>query len=528
MLGEPARPGARSSGAAAEPDAEPVGQPGRHRAGRRRRGRRRAAAGGAGRAAGVQPAPSGATHRRPTATPHRRRPGRRQRGADRRGNAVGVVTLVVGIRECGHLKATLCRCSRPGEDRASGSDERDDVELRPLGRTGVQVSELCLGAMTFGREADEATSKAMLDRFLEAGGNFVDTADVYSDGVSEEITGRALGADATRSCWRRRSGSRPAPDPTTSACPVATSASAWRRRCAGSAPTGSTCTRCTAGTSAPRSRRRSRRSTTSSTRARSATSARATSRRGTSRSRSASPRSTAGRRSRSLQPEYSLITRDIERELLPLCRDRGLAVLPWSPLAGGILTGKYRQGEDLPAGTRGGETEEPITFTYRLDDRGVEGRRRGRKVAADIGQDRGAGRAQLGPARSEASPRRSSGPATSPSSTTTWVRVGWTLDKDQRVALDVGERVPARLPVRLHRVRQQQPLSPGRRSVRRSRSRPSGALRVRLTLELRLVQLGVEAARRRAAHRGRPARRSGRRRRRGSGRRRGRSRAGAR
>lgn len=68
------------------------------------------------------------------------------------------------------------------------------MELRPLGRTGIQVSELCLGAMTFGREADEATSKAMLDRFLDAGGNFVDTADVYSDGVSEEITGRALGA----------------------------------------------------------------------------------------------------------------------------------------------------------------------------------------------------------------------------------------------------------------------------------------------------------------------------------------------
>ena len=46
----------------------------------------------------------------------------------------------------------------------------------------------------------------------------------------------------------------------------------------------------------------------------------------------------------SLQPEYSLITRDIERELLPLCRADGLAVLPWSPLAGGILTGKYRAG----------------------------------------------------------------------------------------------------------------------------------------------------------------------------------------
>jgi aryl-alcohol dehydrogenase-like predicted oxidoreductase len=54
------------------------------------------------------------------------------------------------------------------------------------------VSELCLGCMTFGREADEEASKGLVDRFLGAGGNFIDTADVYSNGVSEEITGRAI------------------------------------------------------------------------------------------------------------------------------------------------------------------------------------------------------------------------------------------------------------------------------------------------------------------------------------------------
>ena len=68
------------------------------------------------------------------------------------------------------------------------------MEQRRLGPTGVRVSELCLGTMTFGNEADEATSKAIVDRFLDAGGNFVDTANVYSQGVSEEITGRALGS----------------------------------------------------------------------------------------------------------------------------------------------------------------------------------------------------------------------------------------------------------------------------------------------------------------------------------------------
>jgi aryl-alcohol dehydrogenase-like predicted oxidoreductase len=59
----------------------------------------------------------------------------------------------------------------------------------------------------------------------------------------------------------------------------------------------------------------------------------------------------------SLQPTYSLITRDIERELLPLCRSEGLAVIPYGPLAGGVLTGKYAAGQEPPAGTRaaGGE-----------------------------------------------------------------------------------------------------------------------------------------------------------------------------
>ena len=66
------------------------------------------------------------------------------------------------------------------------------MDLKQLGRTGTRVSELCLGCMTFGNEADEATSRAVVSRFLDAGGNFIDTADVYSTGISEEITGRAI------------------------------------------------------------------------------------------------------------------------------------------------------------------------------------------------------------------------------------------------------------------------------------------------------------------------------------------------
>ncbi len=66
------------------------------------------------------------------------------------------------------------------------------MNYRYLGHSGMQVSELCLGAMTFGRESTEEISRRMLDRFAEAGGNFIDTADVYTQGTSEEIVGRWL------------------------------------------------------------------------------------------------------------------------------------------------------------------------------------------------------------------------------------------------------------------------------------------------------------------------------------------------
>ena len=66
------------------------------------------------------------------------------------------------------------------------------MEFRFLGNTGLKVSELCLGAMTLGREINEEDSRRMLDRFVEAGGIFIDTADVYSHGRSEEVVGAWL------------------------------------------------------------------------------------------------------------------------------------------------------------------------------------------------------------------------------------------------------------------------------------------------------------------------------------------------
>ena len=71
------------------------------------------------------------------------------------------------------------------------------MEMRPLGRSGLQVSRLALGTMTWGRDTDEHEARDQLLAFVEAGGTLVDTADVYADGRSEQIVG-ALGDELGR------------------------------------------------------------------------------------------------------------------------------------------------------------------------------------------------------------------------------------------------------------------------------------------------------------------------------------------
>ena len=66
------------------------------------------------------------------------------------------------------------------------------MRYRSLGRTGVEVSEICLGLMTLGLKTDQEEGSRMIDSFLDAGGNFLDTANVYGKGLSEEMTGKAL------------------------------------------------------------------------------------------------------------------------------------------------------------------------------------------------------------------------------------------------------------------------------------------------------------------------------------------------
>ncbi|KQT89192.1 dehydratase [Marmoricola sp. Leaf446] len=233
------------------------------------------------------------------------------------------------------------------------------MRYRTLGHSGCSVSELCLGTMTFGAETDEAGSHAQLDRFVEAGGTLVDTADVYSAGVSEEIIGR---------WWAER------PTDVTDRVVLATK---------GRFPTGT----------GPNDVGTSRRHLT---RALDASLARLgvehvdlyqahawdphTPLEETLRTLDSFVRSgkvgyygfsnfsgwqltKAVHLARALglaapvtlQPQYSLIVREIEWEIVPAALDASMGLLPWSPLGGGWLTGKYDRDQRPTGTTRLGE-----------------------------------------------------------------------------------------------------------------------------------------------------------------------------
>ncbi len=106
------------------------------------------------------------------------------------------------------------------------------MKQRRMGRTGLKVSEICLGTMTFAGQSDEATSFQILDRAFERGVTFIDTADAYpippdpqTAGRTEEMIGRwiaAAPARDSRSSWRRSAGSGSATVRTTRGYPAAT------------------------------------------------------------------------------------------------------------------------------------------------------------------------------------------------------------------------------------------------------------------------------------------------------------------
>jgi aryl-alcohol dehydrogenase-like predicted oxidoreductase len=242
------------------------------------------------------------------------------------------------------------------------------VEQRTLGRSGCAVSSLALGTMTFGSETDEAGSHAQLDRFVEAGGTLVDTADVYTRGTSEEIVGRWLAARpadvrervvlATKGRFPMGEGPN---DLGLSRRHLSLALDASLRRLRVDAvdlyqvhswdpwtPLEETLRFLDDAVRAGKVRYVGLSNYTGWQVQKAADLAAA---------RGWVPPVT-------LQPQYSLLVREIEWEIVPACLENGLGLLPWSPLGGGWLTGKYSRHERPSGATRLGEDPERGVEAY--------------------------------------------------------------------------------------------------------------------------------------------------------------------
>lgn len=226
------------------------------------------------------------------------------------------------------------------------------MEQRYVGTSGLRVSRLALGTMTWGRDTDEHESRDQLSAFLDAGGTFIDTAAGYGDGAAEELLGELLADLSSREdvvvCTKagisRRTGDRVV-DTSRRAMLSALDASLARLRTdhvdlwlahtwSDDVPLEETLSALDAAVTSGRARY-----------------AGISNYRGWQSARAA----TLGQaRSAGLlvahQVEYSLLSRDVEDEVVPAARAHGLGIMAWSPLGRGVLTGKYRHG--TPADSR--------------------------------------------------------------------------------------------------------------------------------------------------------------------------------
>ncbi|MGH9079394.1 MAG: aldo/keto reductase [Acidimicrobiales bacterium] len=265
------------------------------------------------------------------------------------------------------------------------------MEVSPLGRSGLKVSRGCLGTMTFGNTewgTDEDESQRIVDAFLDAGNNFIDTADVYNAGRSEEIVGRCIA--------KRRS-------------EVVLATKGYNAMGGGPNDRGSSRAHLTRALEDSLRRLgtdyvdlyqlhnwdhdtpidesiatldtfvrsgKVRYVGCSNFYASQLVEAQWAAERG------------AAATLVSLQPQYSLIWRDIERDILPTAIRHGMGVIVWSPLGGGMLTGKYTKGSDLPDDGRlsrgtGMEAEGMRALTF--SDRNFEIVAEVEKVAEQLG-----------------------------------------------------------------------------------------------------------------------------------------------
>ena len=236
------------------------------------------------------------------------------------------------------------------------------MEYRLLGSSGCSVSNLALGTMTFGSESDEAVSHAQLDVFLEAGGNLVDTADVYSAGKSEKIIGRWLASrprEVTDRVVLATKGRFPLDDEPNG---VGLSARHLTRALDDSlrrlgvdsvdlyqahafdahAPLAETLRTFDGFIRSGKIRYYGLSNFTGWQLTKAVHLARALNLAGPV----------------TLQPQYNLLVREIEWEIVPAALDAGIGLLPWSPLAGGWLSGKYRRDQRPTGTTRLGEDPE--------------------------------------------------------------------------------------------------------------------------------------------------------------------------
>lgn len=226
------------------------------------------------------------------------------------------------------------------------------MDYRQFGSTGLRVSPIVLGCMTFGRDIDEATSKLICRRALDAGINFFDTANVYGRGVSEEITGRALKDVRDRVVIASKFNGQMGETPNergASRYHIQNSVEASLRRLQ------------TDHIDLYQIHRFDPNTPLEETLRTLDDLVRAGKVRYIGCSNFAAWQivkalwiSDAERFVKfvSVQPRYNLVFREPETELLPMCESEGLAVIPYSPLAGGFLTGKYKPGVPPPANTR--------------------------------------------------------------------------------------------------------------------------------------------------------------------------------
>ncbi|MGB8817564.1 MAG: aldo/keto reductase [Rhizobiaceae bacterium] len=232
------------------------------------------------------------------------------------------------------------------------------MEYRKLGPSGAIVTAYALGTMTFGAEADEATSFQLMDDYAASGGNFIDTADVYSAGVSEEIIGRWLKSRTSEAAQMV----------------IATKG----RFPMGAGPNDIGLSRRHLGRALDDSLRRlgieqidlyqmhafdaltpleeTLRFLDDSIRNGKIAYYGFSNFLGWQLTKAAWIAKSNGYSAPvTLQPQYNLLVRDIEHEIVPACLDAGMGMLPWSPLAGGWLSGKYKR-DTMPTGaTRLGE-----------------------------------------------------------------------------------------------------------------------------------------------------------------------------